>query len=58
MNSQSERDETKFNSVTRLKSSEYNKDSSLGGHVLTGNECYTINIVGVIVFVTGVDNEC
>ena len=26
-----------------------NKNRSLRGHVLTGNECYTINIVYVIV---------
>ena len=27
----------------------WNKNRSLRGHVLTGNECYTINIVYVIV---------
>ena len=36
------------------------KNRSLRGHVLMGNKfkCYTINIVCVIVFVMGIDNEC
>ena len=34
------------------------KNRSRVGHVLTGNECYTIGIVCEIVFVMAVDNEC
>ena len=35
--------------VAPMKSENYLKNRSLRGHVLTGNECYTINIVYVIV---------